>query len=435
MLQQFKDYIDQQHLFSSGEEVLLAVSGGRDSVCLAHLMHEAGYRFAIGHCNFHLRPGDCDRDQDFVRQLASRLAVPFHTVDFDTRNYAAAQGQSLEESARTLRYGWFADLCHQQGYPCVVTAHHADDAIETFFLNLFRGTGIAGLHGIRPLQRLSFNSLPVTVVRPMLAFPRAAIDAYVDEHALPFVEDSTNALLEARRNRIRHRLMPLLRELYPGVDATMQGNMQRLADTEVIFSAAVDQLRQRLVVPFVSRVPTVRFPVERILVSAIPEPRRTLLYEFLRPYGFNVTVVDDILRNPTAVGSRFRTHTHQAVIGRHGLYVAARVEPVAPTLVEEEEARFAPGTASVLVDADSLQRPLSLRLWQPGDRYYPLGMTHRRLVSDAMKDRGLNRIEREHVFVVVDAADRIVWVVGVGIDNRFRLENTTQHVARLSVKA
>ena len=154
MLQQFKDYIDRQHLLPDGRQVLLAVSGGRDSVALTDLMHRAALPFAIAHCNFHLRGDESNRDQQFVRSLAARLQVPFHTVDFDTRAYADAHRESIEEAARHLRYDYFADLCAAHGYPCVVTAHHRDDSIETLFLNLLRGTGLHGLHGIRPHSQL-----------------------------------------------------------------------------------------------------------------------------------------------------------------------------------------------------------------------------------------------------------------------------------------
>ena len=167
MLQRFLDYIDRQHLFPPGKQVLLAVSGGRDSVCLAHLCHRAKLPFAVAHCNFHLRPGDCDRDQQFVARLADGYGVPFHTVDFDTRAYAAAHGQSLEEAARELRYEYFAQLLtlNSQLSPVVATAHHRDDSIETFFLNLFRGTGISGLHGIRPVSELRIKNLELRIKR------------------------------------------------------------------------------------------------------------------------------------------------------------------------------------------------------------------------------------------------------------------------------
>ena len=253
MLTRFKDYITQQHLFSPGEEVLLAVSGGRDSVCMAHLFHQASIPFAIAHCNFHLRPGDCDRDEAFVRQRAPHYGVPGHVTHFDTRAVAAATGESIEEAARRLRYEYFASLLPLTPSKIVATAHHRDDSIETFFLNLFRGTGIAGLHGIRPVSELRIKNFELKVVRPLLPFSRAEIDAYIEENHLEYVEDSTNSELDARRNQIRHRLMPLLRELYPSVDTTMAANIERLYDTELIYKEFIEKLRSQLITPYATQ--------------------------------------------------------------------------------------------------------------------------------------------------------------------------------------
>ena len=259
MLQRFIDYATQQHLFPQGQKVLLAVSGGRDSVVMTDLFHRAGIPFEIAHCNFNLRPGDCDRDEAFVRRMAERYGVACHVASFDTRAEAAATGESIEEAARRLRYEYFAQLS-----PLVATAHHRDDSIETFFLNLFRGTGIAGLHGIRPNSQFSILNSQFSIVRPMLCFSRADIDAYVAEHGLEYVEDYTNAELDARRNRIRHQLMPLLRELYPSVDDTMQANIERLHDTELIYRTYIDELRQRLIQPCPSRVPYLDLQMQAI---------------------------------------------------------------------------------------------------------------------------------------------------------------------------
>ena len=428
MLEQFKSYVNGQHLFSSEQQVLLAVSGGRDSVCMAHLMHTAGYRFAIAHCNFHLRPGDCDRDQQFVVQLAESLDVPCYTVDFDTRDYASRHGQGIEEAARNLRYGWFAELCVGHGFYCLATAHHRDDSVETFFLNLMRGTGIAGLHGIRPVTQLN----GMTVVRPMLCFQRADIDRYVEEQGLTYVEDSTNSAIDVRRNRIRLQLMPMLRKLYPSVDETMQANIERLNDTEHIYRAAIASLAERLVRPYRSPVPTVTTQMVSISLASIPEPRGTILFELLHPYGFNSSVVSDMLRCEQQTGKQFRSSTHDAVISRGSLIVAERRDPVPPDIVETEDVYFRV-RHSVLIDADQARRPFSLRLWEAGDRFYPNGMPYRRKVSDYLKDRKLNRIEKHYVYVLVDAEGRIVWIVGLCVDNRFRLSQSTQHTLRLAI--
>lgn len=374
MLGRFTDYIRQQHLFSPGEEVLLAVSGGRDSVCMAHLFFRAGLRFSIAHCNFHLRPGDCDRDEAFVRKLASDYGVPCHVASFDTRSVAANTGESIEEAARRLRYEYFAQILKQSNnhainQSVVATAHHRDDSIETFFLNLFRGTGIAGLHGIRPLSILKIKDEELRVVRPLLPFSRQEIDRYVAENRLEYVEDSTNAELDARRNQIRHRLMPLLRELYPSVDDTMAANIERLHDTEIIYKEYIESLRSSLVAPHSSPVPGLPFDILALDLPSL-RSRFSILFELLHPYGFNASQVSDILA-ATENGKLFYSATHVAELHRGKLLLAPDVPP-------------APG-----------------RHPQSGDRIRLKKGS--RLLSDYLKDLGLSRIERRHLCLQVSS--------------------------------
>ncbi len=387
MLQRFKDYILQQHLFSPGEEVLLAVSGGRDSVCMAHLFHQAGFPFSIAHCNFHLRGDDSDRDETFVRRLAADYGVPCHVAQFDTRAVAAATGESIEEAARRLRYEYFASLLTSLSPTSlspkiVAAAHHRDDSIETFFLNLFRGTGIAGLHGIRPISEVRMKNEELIIIRPLLPFSRADIDAFIEENHLEYVEDATNAELDARRNQIRHRLMPLLRELYPSVDATMAANIERLYDTELLYKEYIETLRSQLLKPYPSRLPldilSLDLPTFRshFPLSTFHFP---LFYELLRPYGFNASTVRDILsvlerqypagNNPS--GQLFYSPTHVAELHRGQLLIAPDVEPALG------------------------------RHPQPGDRIRLKRGS--RLLSDYLKDLGLSRIERRHVLLRVNA--------------------------------
>ena len=393
MLQRFLDYIDRQHLFPPGKQVLLAVSGGRDSVCLAHLCHRAKLPFAVAHCNFHLRPGDCDRDQQFVARLADGYGVPFHTVDFDTRAYAAAHGQSLEEAARELRYEYFAQLLtlNSQLSPVVATAHHRDDSIETFFLNLFRGTGIAGLHGIRPISELRMKNEELRIIRPLLCFSRAEIDAYVVENHLEYVEDSTNAELDARRNQIRHRLMPLLRELYPSVDETMADNIERLHDTEIIYKGYIEKLRSSLLSPHSSLVPNLPFEILSLDLKALLSshslslphtPLHTLLYELIHTFGFNASQVSDILA-ATENGKLFYSPTHIAELHLGHLLIAPNVAP-------------APGRHPQPGDRIRLKKNSSNQVIKQSGNYT-------RLLSDYLKDKGLSRIERQHLLLQVDS--------------------------------
>ena len=210
MLVRFREFIKKEHLLVEGQRVLLAVSGGRDSVAMCELMSLAGFAFGIAHCNFHLRPGDCDRDEEFVLRLAKKYNVPCYVREFDTVSYASQHSLSIEEAARQLRYGFFDEIAKKESYSAISTAHHRDDAIETFFINLLRGTGISGLHGIKPRNGI--------VVRPMLAFGRNEIDDFVQEHGLKYVDDYTNMQAIYLRNKIRLNLIPLLREIQPSFE-------------------------------------------------------------------------------------------------------------------------------------------------------------------------------------------------------------------------
>ena len=436
MLARFKRYAAEQHLIPEGTTVLLAVSGGRDSVAMVDLFHRAGIPFEIAHCNFNLRPGDCDRDEAFVRQLADRYGVPCHVARFDTRAYAADNGMSIEEAARHLRYDYFAQLStlhsplsalhsplstlhsplsalhsplstlHSPLSTPVATAHHADDSIETFFLNLFRGTGLHGLHGIRPISSLTTHHSSLTIIRPLLCFSRADIDAYIAERGLQYVEDYTNAELDARRNRIRHQLMPLLRELYPSVDQTMLANIERLNATEELLDTYIDQLRQQLIKPYTSILPATDYQLPPIEALDLPQlithhSSFITLFELLRPYGFNAATVADISQtikqsgNQPISGRLFYSPTHVAELHRGQLLIA----PIPET---KSNSPFITHHSSLIT-----------RPWRPGDRFRPKGMKGTRLVSDFLKDLHLSRIEKQYVLVRVDADDCILAVVGL----------------------
>ncbi len=438
MVERLSAYISQQHLLPpDGQEVLLAVSGGRDSVCMARLLHLMGVHFAVAHCNFGLRLDECDRDEAFVRHLAEDYGADFHVERYRTRAYATEHGMSVEEAARELRYDFFARLCRRHGYPCVATAHHQDDSIETFFLNLFRGTGLAGLRGIRPVADIH----GVKVVRPMLVFSRADIDAYVQRNELPYVEDSTNRLADIHRNRLRLQLMPMLQEFYPAVQHTMKENIERLSETYQVYADCVNNLRQKLLRPYNSVLPTISVPISALDLEEVGGlmPKRTLLFELLRPYGVGADMVDDIILAMDHVqGQVFATENHRLTLHRNKLLIAPNTQPLAPSIglqeVSPDSCLLASSPEHIFVDADKVKMPLQVRLWQRGDRFFPFGMDHRRLVSDFLTGLHLCRLEKEQVWLLLDATGRVVWVVGLRADNRFRVDPLTSRVLRITVE-
>ncbi|MBR1792982.1 MAG: tRNA lysidine(34) synthetase TilS [Bacteroidales bacterium] len=445
LLSRFQSQIDE--LIPRGGRLLLAVSGGRDSVVLADLCRRAGLCYDMAHCNFHLRPGDCDRDEQFVRALAQQQGVPCWVAQFDTQAYATDQHLSIEDAARRLRYDFFEQVRLQQGLDYIVTAHHRDDSIETFFLNLLRGTGIAGLHGIRPMNG--------TVIRPMLIFGRDEIDTYVRHRNLSYVEDASNASLQYRRNQIRHQLMPMLRQLAPSFDASMQQTMSYLSDVETVYKDAVTGLRQHLfhrvgersamdssasMVGAGDDSEVIEIPIDQVRLL---HPRRTLMYELLGPYGFSLTQIENLLDGLNALsGQRYLSPTHLIVKDRYKILLASRnwVETPPPSL--SERIILPPADLAVIrewsnarkayFDADKLAMPLSVRHWHEGDRFYPFGMKGSQLLSDYFSNNKYSLIDKQCQWLLVDAEDRILWIIGRRTDRRAQVMSDTHHVLEVS---
>lgn len=436
MLNRFVEHIAKEHLIAHGQQVLLAVSGGRDSVAMADLMVRAGYRCGLAHCNFNLRPGDCDRDEAFVCRLAADMQLPFYVANFDTVEYATEHGLSVEEAARELRYAFFEEVRVQEGYDLIATAHHADDAIETFFINLIRGTGIAGLRGI-PRRNGA-------IIRPMLPFSRKDIDDYIAERGLSFVEDYTNAQTLYLRNRIRHTLLPVIREISPSFDATMQDNMRNLDEACGIYRDVVDEVANRLLQPADDG-----YEIDIASLRSL-SPLRTYLFELLRPFGFSSSVVNDIISSLDAQsGKQFFSPTHRLLKDRERLFIlpnkADELEeyvitkgitsiekPVALMfdIVATDGKPIKLGKDEAWFDNDKLEYPLVLRHWHDGDRFTPFGMKGSRLLSDLFSDMKMNRAEKEKVWILCDANNEILWVVGIRASARCAVSKSTEKVLR-----
>lgn len=447
-------------LFCPEQKGLLAVSGGVDSSVLCHLMHEAGFPFAIAHCNFHLRPGECDRDERFVCQLAERYGADLYLARFDTEGYASRQGLSIEEAARDLRYQFFQEVLDGKHAPeyvhgqassealaYIATAHHRDDATETFFINLLRGTGISGLHGIR-----SKNG---KIVRPLLPFGRDEIEAYAQANGLSHVEDCTNATTAYRRNQIRLRVMPLLRDIAPNIDVTMQQNISRLSEVEQIYSQSIASYRSRLVRPQGEEVVLAVCDVRALV------PQRTILYELLRPYGFSSSTVEEILAHvnnlEAQTGAQFFSPTHRLMHDRDSLVVSRRSDPSTAVVPLERKNLVEPHVVVSLAsqhvrvdvchsvdfstltpceacfDMDRLRWPLSFRHWQEGDRFRPFGMKGTQLVSDYFSDHKFSLLQKEQTWLLCDADNTILWIVGHRAAHHCEVASHTRQILKLTI--
>lgn len=409
-----RNFITDQQLLVEGERVSVALSGGADSVALLCILQSLGYSLVALHCNFHLRGAESDRDEQFVRTLCESRHIPLHVQHFSTADYARLHHQSIEMAARELRYEWFSQMRQQLGVRLTAVAHHRDDQAETILLNILRGTGLRGLCGMHPLQG--------AIVRPLLTLTRSDIQAYLQEKAQPYVTDSTNLELNARRNRLRLDLLPRLRELNPRADEALCGLGNVVRQSLPLYEQGV---RATFLASGVGET----FPL-----SLLRHPSsQTLLHEWLKDSGFRPQQLQEILSS-TEVGATWISPSHRLLRDRDALLLEPRdtaIEP--PTLhYEEVEQMDAFSPDCIYCDADQLSHPLTLRHPQAADRFVPFGQKSMKLVSDLLCDHKLNRFQRERQWLLLSGED-IVWVVGLRADNRFRVSPQTKRILKIRI--
>ncbi|MFC4231975.1 tRNA lysidine(34) synthetase TilS [Parasediminibacterium paludis] len=450
LLEKFKKYIDDNfHLLPTQHHVLLAVSGGIDSVVMVDLFEKAGFNFTIAHCNFQLRGAESDRDEIFVRQLGVTYNKEVLVKQFDTATYAANNKLSIQVAARELRYGWFKELVtsyrlqvtsNQQPVTSnfVATAHHADDNIETLLMHFFRGCGISGLHGILPKQG--------HIIRPLLFAKRAELVAHASEQGLTWVEDSSNATDKYSRNYIRHQIMPLMQTIYPKVADNLLGNIERFKEVEMVYIQSINNTKSKLLE---IKGNEIHIPILKLKKQ---QPLRSIVYEIVKDFGFEATQVEEVIKLLDASnGSYMASATHRLIINRNWLIIAPKqAEEATNVLIEvgTKEVVFSAGKlvfnqstvdgqqsadkAIATIDADAITYPLLLRPYKTGDYFYPLGMTKKKKLSKFFIDLKLSKTDKEHIWVI-ESDKRIVWVIGHRIDNRFKLKPSTKHLLTISL--
>ncbi|MBC7447347.1 MAG: tRNA lysidine(34) synthetase TilS [Hymenobacteraceae bacterium] len=430
------------------DAVVVAVSGGKDSVVLLDALHRLGVRVAVAHAHFGLRGDDADADAEFVRKLAKQLKVPFHLEHFATAAFAEKEKLSTQMAARTLRYAWFARLCTQHGYAAVATGHHAADAAETVLLNLTRGTGLAGLHGIPARTALAGGA--ASVVRPLLTASTEALYDYLVENQLAWREDASNQdTTHYRRNRLRHDVLPVLRELNPNLDQTLALSAERVRQAEALVAERVAEIGATSL--------TVEPTVTTLSVAALQRTPATalLLGELLRPYGFDYALARTVAAALGGVsGTRFETATHRLVLDRGQLVITPKDLRLfgsfeLPDDVSELKlpggrvvrTRRVPADGYAIprkpnvaaLDAAKLQFPLTIRAWQPGDWLIPLGMRGKQKVSDLLINAKVPANLKDRVLVLVNGNGSLVWVMGHRPDDRFKVTDATTEVVEMTV--
>ena len=441
LLDSFQRYIDENDLATHDDKILLTVSGGVDSMVMLSLFTRCGYRVGVAHCNFQLRGAESDEDEVLVEDEAKKHGAAFYNRRFETRAEMERTGESMEMAARRLRYAWFDALSREHGYTAIAIAHHADDSIETFFINLLRGTGLRGLTGI--------STQVGKVIRPLLFASRKEILEYAVQNRIPFREDSSNRSTKYLRNKIRLGLIPRIREINPKFTDLMRRNIERLTDTQLFIEAAVAHMREEVVTQ-ADGIATIH--VERIEAAY---PRNFAVYELLSSqYGFKGDVCDALCRalSEAATGRRFYAREYVATVDR-GRILVERIAPgdACEVTVEQGTQRSYCGNMVLyfeacdiddiraydvpeqvaLLDADLLRYPLRLRRWREGDTFIPFGMEGRKKVSDYLIDRKVSLPEKQRQFVLL-SGDEIVWLVGRRIDDRYRLTDRTENVLRIT---
>ena len=444
LFQKFKVYIDEQQLFQPQHKLLLAVSGGMDSAVLCALCAQAELNFSIAHCNFKLRGEESDRDEHFVKELASKYGAPFYLKRFDTAAVSKKNKTSIEETARNLRYAWFDELMKNseasKPYSYLLTAHHADDNIETVLMNFFRGTGIKGLRGILPKQN--------RIVRPLLFATRDEIKSYTEEYHIRFVTDTSNAENNYTRNYFRNELIPGIEKVFPKVKENLLENMKRFTGIEYLYNESITALKNKLI-----EIKGNEIHIPALKLSKT-QPLHTVIHEIFKGYGFSAAQLPQLEKLLKAGSGKYMlSATHRVLKNRNWLIISplAEAEQQSYYLIEKNTAavQFPGGELRIdhlpndgkinadadlaYIDAALLEYPLLLRRYRQGDYFYPLGMNRKKKLSRFFSDLKLSLLQKENSWVL-ESNKKIVWIPGYRLDDRFKVTAQTQDVVRPALR-
>ena len=428
MKNKVQQFITEKSLFIREDKLILGISGGADSVCLMHVFLELGYSFELAHCNFNLRGEESDADEYFVKDLAKEHQLKVHIKQFDTLVYAAENKISTQMAARDLRYAWFEKLRIKSNAKYLAIAHHANDDVETFFINLVRGSGLKGFLGIKEKNN--------AIVRPLLSVSRLEIEQYLKDRGLVFREDSSNASVKYLRNKIRHELIPLLAQMNPSIQQTVKDEMRILDGVAQIYASKVEEVRKDLTQ---EKNGIVQLEISALLAL---NPLHSYLYELLSAYGFYaVEAISKALQGQS--GKQFFSSTHQLVVDRENIFISLlnkenevfEITEKTISLVYPLEINFKVMADKTIIydnniaqlDVEKLKFPLTLRKWKEGDKFMPLGMKKFKKLSDFFIDSKFSIIDKQEQWLLCSGVD-IVWVLGCRIDERYKLESNTKKV-------
>jgi len=422
-LEKVRNYIRQHHLLEEGARVLVGLSGGPDSVCLARILDSLGYGVVAVHCNFHLRGDESQRDEQFVVSLCQQMGWELHRVDFDTQTYAQHRKISIEMAARELRYEHFRSLLHDTQAHVIAVGHHQDDNIETLLLNAVRGTGIRGLCGMQPRNN--------DVVRPLLCLTRQEILAHLADIQQDFVTDHTNLEDAYARNKVRLDVLPLLEHINPGAMKNLASTQENLTEVMKVYQQAM----QQSLAECVEQRANGEIYIHIAKLQSHPSPI-SILHETLSPLGFNKAQMEDMLHTLHESGKVFTAEGRRALVDRQHIIVEAAHYPmpaIRQEVVDVQDLHMQKDPSHAYLDADKLHGELTLRTPRTGDTFAPFGMGgKRKLLSDFLTDQKLSLFEKEHQPLLMDG-DKIVWVVGRRSSELYRVDEHTKRVLHISI--